>query len=281
MKLKSIGLGIFIFLQMLNLTTIAQTMDIISYNIRYNNPNDGADQWENRKQDVVQLLKTHQPSAFGVQEATDAQMNYLKNALSQYAAIGVGRDDGKTKGEYSAIFYKIDELELLAEGTFWLSPTPNEVSKGWDAALPRICTYAQFKHLQSGKTFWHFNTHFDHRGEEARTQSARLIAQKIQELTAVKAYVVITGDFNATPEDVPIQVMKNSFIDPLDLTHISLIGPYGTFSGFDLDAPLQNRIDYIFMRGFVIDQYVHLGDKRPNGRWVSDHLPVKATLIFN
>lgn len=265
---------------MLPLAAIAQTIDIISYNIRYNNPNDGDDQWGNRKPDVVQLIKTYQPTAFGVQEATNLQMNDLKQELNQYAAVGVGRDDGQSKGEYSAIFYKTDQLALLISGTFWLSSTPDSVSKGWDAALPRICTYAQFKHLKSGNTFWHFNTHFDHRGEEARTQSARLIAQKTEELTTGNAYVVITGDLNATPDAAPIQVMKKYFKDPLDLSHISLVGPKGTFSGFDLDAPLQNRIDYIFMRGFKIDEYVHLGDKRPNGRWVSDHLPIKASLTF-
>lgn len=265
---------------MFNLSLMAQTMDIISYNIRYNNPNDGDDQWEERKQDVVHFFTTYQPTAFGVQEATHEQMEYLKNELTGYSEIGVGRDDGETKGEYSAIFYQKDALEVITEGTFWLSPTPEKVSKGWDAALPRIYTYAQFKHKETDKTFWHFNTHFDHRGAKAREESAKVILKEIEALTHDNEPLVVTGDFNATPDAPPIQIMSEDLTDPSALKGIILDGTIGTFSGFELQAPLKNRIDYIFVRGLKVEKYAHMNDKRPNGRWISDHLPVKITVLF-
>jgi len=206
-------------------------------------------------------------------------MKDLEADLPDYNYIGAGRDDGATKGEFSAIFYKKSELRVLQEDTFWLSETPEKVSVGWDAALPRICTYALFEHQESKRQFWHFNTHFDHMGEKARAESAKLIASKIASLVEDEEAVVLSGDFNAEPQQKPILVLKNNFQDPIET--IGLKGPVGTFSGFDLDANLDRRIDYIFYKSVKPIEYQHLATKRSNKRWISDHLPVYFKFKFD
>ena len=199
-------------------------------------------------------------------------MQDLLAGLNDYNTVGVGRDDGKTKGEYSAIFFKKDELRLIEASTFWLSDTPEKVSVGWDAALPRICTYALFEHQESKRQFWHFNTHFDHMGVKARAESAKLIASKIESLVDAEKAVILSGDFNAEPQQEPILVLKNNYHDPADT--ISIKGPTGTFNGFDLEANLDRRIDYIFFKEVKPLEYQHLDNKRSNKRWISDHLPI-------
>jgi endonuclease/exonuclease/phosphatase family metal-dependent hydrolase len=199
-------------------------------------------------------------------------MQDIEAGLPDYSYVGVGRDDGKTKGEYSAIFFKKDELRLIEESTFWLSETPEKVSVGWDAALPRICTYALFEHQESKRQYWHFNTHFDHLGVQAREESARLIVSKVKSLVGEKESVILSGDFNAEPHQEPILVLKNNFQDPIET--VDLKGPLGTFNGFDLNANLNRRIDYIFYKSVKPTEYQHLDTKRSNKRWISDHLPI-------
>lgn len=199
-------------------------------------------------------------------------MQDLEAGLTDYSYVGVGRDDGKTKGEYSAIFFKKDELRLIEASTFWLSDTPEKVSVGWDAALPRICTYALFEHQKSKRHYWHFNTHFDHMGVNARAESAKLIVSKIASLVEGEESVIVSGDFNAESHQEPILVLKNNFQDPIET--VDLKGPLGTFSGFDLDANLDRRIDYIFYKSVKPIEYQHLDKKRSNKRRISDHLPI-------
>jgi len=257
---------------------VAQNLTVISYNIRYNSQSDGEDIWDLRKGELVDQINQHSPDSFGVQEATQIQTQYILEALPEYAYVGVGRDNGETKGEYSAVFYLKEKFKLLESKTFWLSETPEEVSVGWDAALPRICTYAQFKERTTGHVFWHFNTHFDHVGKAARVNSALLIIEKIKSLVSPQSVFVLTGDFNASPNELPITHLKNAFRDPLE--YIELSGPDGTFNAFNLQAPLDHRIDYIFFQGLTPLSYAHLSEKRANGRWISDHLPVKFDLAY-
>jgi len=206
-------------------------------------------------------------------------MQDLEAGLTDYSYVGVGRDDGDTKGEYSAIFFKKDELRLIEESTFWLSKTPENVSVGWDAALPRICTYALFEHQESKRQYWHFNTHFDHMGLKAREESAKLIVSKIKSLVSNEEAIILSGDFNAEPHEEPILVLKNSFKDPVDTR--SLNGPTGTFNGFNLNAILDRRIDYIFFKGVSVINYQHLATLRRNARWISDHLPIVISFELN
>ena len=157
----------------------AQTLTTLTFNIRYDNPDDGKNSWEQRKTSVVALLEHYAPQIFGLQEGLLQQVRYLKEHLGPYNYVGVGREDGKEKGEYSPIFYDTTQYEMISNSTFWLSNTPEKVSVGWDAALERICTCALFRHQESGKYLWVFNTHFDHMGVKARQKSAQLLL-KIQ-----------------------------------------------------------------------------------------------------
>ena len=139
-----------------------QAYTAMTFNIRYDNPSDGADNWVHRKQDMLDFILKLKPSVFGIQEGLAHQVGYLDSGLSGYKYFGVGRDDGKEKGEYCAIFYHVDQHELIKSGTFWLSETPHQISVGWDAAMERICTYGMLEDKSNGQKFWVFNTHFDH-----------------------------------------------------------------------------------------------------------------------
>ncbi len=259
---------------------LAQVQTFMSYNIRYNNPNDGVNKWDDRKDEVVNLIKHYEPLVFGIQEGLLEQVQFIKNKSGSYNYSGVGRDDGKEKGEFTAIFYNEKKLMLLNEGTFWLSETPEVVSKDWDAALPRICSYAQFKVKDSGKDFWFFNTHFDHIGKVARANSASLIVQKIKEISGSTSPVILTGDFNASPDSKPIANLNSYMQDAYSESEKAFYGPTGTFSGFDTNAKLENRIDYIFFLNVLPISLTHIDDRRKNGLWVSDHLPVLLQAKF-
>ena len=260
--------------------SIGQTTKIMSYNIRYNNQNDKENWWENRKESVVDLIQFYEPDIFGIQEGLHGQTSYLDNNLPNYNYIGVGRDDGKTKGEYSAIFYNKEVYKPVKEGTFWLSETPDKVSVGWDASMERICTYGLFKHLPSGKEIWVFNAHYDHIGTEAREKSSSLILDKIKEFNTQGLPVVLTGDFNSTPDSKAILTYANDLEDTFSNAAKKHYGPIGTFNGFDASHPLDKRIDYVFAKDISILSHIHIDDKRVDGFFVSDHLPVLATLEF-
>lgn len=251
---------------------------VISYNIRYNNPGDGINAWPERRARVAALLRFHDADLIGVQEALAGQIADLDAALPRHAWLGVGRDDGDTTGEYSAIFYRTDRLELLDEGTFWLSPTPSVPgSRGWDAAITRIATWARFRDLQSGTAFVHLNTHFDHVGTEARTESARLIVEWLGVVDGTTP-VVVTGDFNAAPDSPPYEVLTTALRDARVASEQEPYGPGGTFSSFDVTRPLGPRIDYVFVRGPVqVVQQATLTEST-EARYPSDHLPVLADL---
>src|SRR5512138_3465563 len=159
--------------------TSAQSLTVMSYNIRYDNPGDGRNAWPNRKDRLIQLIRDESPDLIGLQEALHHQLTDILNGVEGYAMVGVGRDDGKQKGEYSAILYRTSAFELRDENTFWLSETPEVPgSKSWDAAITRVVTWARFRDIKSKKVFFAFNTHFDHMGKEARRESAKLLKQK-------------------------------------------------------------------------------------------------------
>lgn len=259
----------------------AQTMQVMTFNIRYDNLADQDNQWTYRKEGVVDLIRYYAPTVFGVQEALHSQMMFLDNQLSNYAFIGVGREDGKTKGEYAAIFYDTTALKLLQQNTFWLSYTPDTVSKGWDAAIERICTVGKFKQKTTEKTFWIFNTHFDHKGKRARRKSVELIVNKMGEaFREENAPLVLMGDLNLLPDAKAILKLQEFLQDAQRISSIAAYGPAGTFNGFDTSILLEYRIDYIFTKDFQVQTYRHIEDRLPNGRYPSDHLPVLAEVAF-
>ncbi|NML57838.1 endonuclease/exonuclease/phosphatase family protein [Chryseobacterium cheonjiense] len=258
----------------------SQDLKVMSFNIRLNVDSDKENAWTNRKQDVADLLSYYHPDYFGVQEALPEQMKDIKNALKNYDYVGVGRDDGKEKGEFSAIFYDAGRLQVIKSGTFWLSETPEKPSKGWDAALNRICTYALFKDKKSEKEFLALNLHFDHIGNVARVKSSELILKKIKELNPKNLPVTVSGDFNLTEDSEPIKIMSQNMKDSFYHSETKHYGPKGTFTAFNVNEIPKDRIDYIFVKGFKIKSHRHINDRRENLLYPSDHFPVLADLQF-
>lgn len=252
----------------------------MTYNIRYATERDGINQWENRKGWVTDLVLFYEPEVLGIQEGLHRQVTFLDSALVNYSFVGVGRDDAKKAGEYAAIFYRNDKLEVLESGTFWLSETPQEPSYGWGANFRRISTWAKFKIKTTGKEYYVFNAHFDHETPLARLNSAKLIVQKIAEWNESSIPVIVMGDFNATPDAPPIQFLNSTLQDSKLKTGIPTIGPEGTYNGFDTSHLLDRRIDYIFVTNeLLVNKYAVISETREN-RTPSDHLPVYIQFSF-
>jgi endonuclease/exonuclease/phosphatase family metal-dependent hydrolase len=255
----------------------SQQINVITFNIRLNTASDGINAWPNRVEMVTGLIKYHEPDIFGLQEALFDQIEDIQKNLPDFEWFGAGRDDGKKAGEFCPVFFNKTKFILIEQHTFWLSETPEKPSKSWDSSLNRIVTWGRFKSKVTGKQFLVFNTHFDHKGMEARKQSAKLIRKKIEELTKDKNLpVILTGDFNLTPDQEPIALLKRYFSDSREVTEQPPYGPVGTFNSFDWNAPMEGRIDYIFVHGEIkVLKYAVLTDSKEK-RWPSDHLPVFA-----
>lgn len=252
-----------------------QNLKIMTYNIRLDVTVDGENDWSHRKDFFTSQIQFYEPDIFGVQEATPNQVIDISNVLLQYDKIGIGRE-GIGKGEASAIYYKKDRFMVKNEITFWLSETPNEISKGWDAACNRVCTFGLFEDIKTNKTFWVFNTHLDHIGEIARTKGIEMILNKITQVNKENLPVFFMGDFNSQPEENRILELKKIMNDSRELSVEKPFGPIGTFNNFQYNEPVTKRIDYIFLsknNGFTIQKYAVLTDSK-NLRFPSDHFPV-------
>lgn len=256
-----------------------RTLKAMTYNIRFNNPDDGPNAWPNRKNDVKRLIQFEQPDLLGIQEGLWGQVQFL-DSLVLYGREGVGRDDGKVNGEFSALYYRKDRFSRLDGGTFWLSETPEIPSKGWDAALNRVCTWLILKDLKTGKKIAVFNTHFDHQGMQARIHAADLLNQKAHQF-GKGLPVVLMGDFNLTPETTPIKKMQGYFQDAFLVSEQPPFGPEGTFNGFKVAQSYTGRIDYVFVNKVlnVLDYQVR-ADVRSGGYFLSDHFPVIVRLAY-
>lgn len=263
------------------------SLNILSFNIRYNNPQDGLDAWPKRKHNVSALIQFHQADLIGLQEALPDQLQDLEQSLSDYRWFGVGRDDGKHKGEHTAIVYRFDKLALLDQGTFWCSPTPDKPSKGWDSSLNRTATWGRFQQRSTGSEFLLLNTHFDHKGSEARAECAKLIRKKIDTLSkSASLPVVITGDFNTPPSSKPYETMTTNdqystpFYDAGEVSSSGRYGPKGTHTSFDITATERTPIDYIFVNDRVtVNRFGVLSDSF-DGRLPSDHYPLLVDLTL-
>ena len=252
----------------------SQPHSIISYNIRYDNNWDIENSWKIRRNKISQILVQYSPSIIGIQEGLLNQVQYIDSSLIDYDYVGVGRDDGKKKGEFCAIYFDTTRYVLLKNSTFWLSETPDTISVGWDAALERICTYGLFKDRITKEEFWVFNTHFDHIGVVAREKSSELILRRINKINRQSLPVILMGDFNSIPNSSPVKEIKTELSDALQISLEKLQGPRGTFNGFNEDLPIEKRIDYIFTNDLKVLSYTHINDRLNNNRHISDHLPV-------
>ena len=271
----------FLFLAFAFSASGQSPLSALTYNIRYDNPGDGEDAWPVRRDFLVAQLRFYKPDVFGIQEGLHRQVEYISAQLPVYQRVGGGRDDGKEAGEYSALYFRKARFGLLESGTFWLSLTPDAPSKGWDAALPRICTYAHLYDSLASRKIWVFNTHFDHIGAEARRQSAELIVRKIQELNKAQEPIILMGDFNSEPQEAPAQFLSKALIDTRSVSEEAPFGPEGTFNAFKFNEPVKRLIDYIFTNknGFKVQQHAVLSDSR-NCHYPSDHLPVLVKMSY-
>lgn len=273
---------LFLYMSLFALSLFAQKktpITVASYNLRYNTQNDGINAWPNRKEQVKGLIGFHEFDIFGIQEGLRGQLDDIAE-LSDFAFIGNGRDDGKQGGEHSSIFYKKTRFKVLESGDFWLSETPEVPGKGWDATCcNRICSWAKFKDLTTKKSFYVFNVHFDHQGVVARRESGKLMVKKIQEI-AKDATVILTGDFNSTPESEQIQHIQTLLSDSKQVSQTQAYGPEGTFNAFKFDALMKDRIDYIFTSKQVsVLKYGVLTDSFEQ-RYPSDHQPVVVKVVI-
>lgn len=251
---------------------------LMTFNIRYNNPQDGEDKWSERKEELCHLISYYHPHFVGIQESMPQQVAFINSKLPNYAYVGFGRDGKGSESESVPIFYDSTQYQLLDWEVFWLSESPDEISRGWDAALNRITTMGIFSEKNSGDTLYLFNAHFDHRGELAREKSGQVIWDKIESLGILDEKIIVMGDLNSHPDDEAIEFLKIRLDDAYELTDIPPYGPIGTFNGFDYKIIPERRIDYIFAKNLKVLRYRTINDKRSNGRCISDHLPVMVEI---
>ncbi len=259
------------------------TLQVMTYNIRNCHAQDGPNKWDKRKHKVYKLVKNHNPDVLGMQEVLLHQLQGLKATLKDYDYVGVGRNDGKTKGEYSPVFFRRDMFSVVRSGTFWLSETPLVPgSKSWDAALTRICTWALLRINKTGDTVMVMNTHFDHRGVQAREKSMGVIARQLKALAPGQPYI-ITGDFNCTPDSKAYALLKEE-LPPLQDTYTKAQNHATTETntdyGFEVSNKTGSKIDYIFCSpDFTIPTCEIIADN--DGKFYpSDHLPFFSTIIL-
>lgn len=248
---------------------------VVTSNIRYGTAADGADAWPARRAMLADLLVAQQPAILGVQEALAFQVEFLHQHLPHHQVIGVGRDGGD-QGEFSALFIDQRRFEVLDSGTFWLSPTPEVVgSVGWDAALTRVCTWAQLRLRPGGAMLRVYNTHFDHRGRQARLHAAELIAERI---AARPGPCLLLGDFNTGEGTPPLLALQRVGLrDTFRDLHAAATA-VGTFHGFE-GATDGAKIDYVLATaGVRTEAAAILTAPGSSGRFVSDHHPVTATV---
>ena len=276
-KLSALLMGLMIVFSMLN-TSFGQekkdaSFNLITYNIRMNTLADSANAWPLRKDKVAGLLKFHQADVFNVQEALPEQMDDLVNSFPDFDHVGVGRDDGKRAGEHMSIFFRKERFDKLTDGMFWLSETPFKPGLGWDAQCNRTGTWIKLKDKITKKSFYVFDTHFDHRGNKAREESAKLILKSIKEINKENLPLILTGDFNLTKKALPIQLILKELNDAKDKSVSLPYGPDGTSGGFGVKL-MPHTIDFVFINekvevvrhGVLTDSFGLF--------YPSDHLPV-------
>ena len=279
-----------IFLLFAVLPLSAESLYVGEFNIRYDNEKDTeqGDGWEVRCPVVCDILKVESFDIFGSQEVLHNQLEDILAALPEYGYVGVGRNDGKTEGEYAAIFYKMDRIKCLSSGHFWLSETPEIVgSKGWDAKYPRICTWGQFKDRRTGKKFWMFNLHMDHRGVEARKQSAMLVMERIKTMCGNQPYILL-GDFNVDQFNpiYPMMMESGMFVDCHDAAVVRF-APTGSMNYFKPDFKTDSRIDHVLVSDdfdvldYTLLTYSYWSEEEPTAEALSDIKSGKEGVVLH
>lgn len=268
----------------------SKAIRVMSFNIRYGTANDGENHWNKRKDFLLDTIKTYDPDLLGTQETLGFQKDFIAENIPGYSALGVGREDGKQQGEMTALFYKTARFEKVSDGHFWLSETPDVAgSKSWDSSLPRMVSYVFLKDKENpdAPAILFLNTHFDHRGEQARLESAKLIVAKAEEL-AKGHPAILTGDFNTAEKSEPYNALfmavadhadsATTWIDSFRMAHSDRGENEGTFSGFKVESQQGPRIDWIACTQHWQVLNASIDRTERNGRTPSDHFPITAEL---
>lgn len=253
-------------------------LTVMSYNIRFAGAEDGTNSWIYRYYLTPMMIQDQKPDVIGLQEAVSSQVLYLSEYAKPYKYVGAGRDDGRKKGEYTAIFYNPKTVKLSKWGMFWLSDTPEKPGLGWDAACPRTATWAIMKDKRNGKSFMVVNTHLDHVGKQAQAEGAALILRRIEELNSKGLPVVLMGDFNLSQDD-PVLGAVDRKMENTRKTALKSDGNV-TYNAWG-KLQFQSRIDHIYQKGFRrCQEFKVLTKKYDNRAFISDHFPVMAELVF-
>lgn len=281
-KFKAILAAFLLMLPFISSAADKQEKDydlkVISYNIRMGAAKDGTNSWEFRYPATALMIEDQKPDVFGLQEAFSYQVRFIAENFKDYDNVGVGRDNGKDKGEFMSIFWNKKTVKMIKWGTFWLSETPEKPSMGWDAACKRTATWALMKDKKTGKHFYYVNTHLDHRGSEARRQGLNLIVSRIDEINPKGYPMVLTGDFNMKPDDAALAGLEQRMqsarkIAPKTDNHATL-NLWGK-------GKADMVIDYIYVSGFsACPEYHTITEKYGTWKYISDHYPIYAKLIF-
>jgi endonuclease/exonuclease/phosphatase family metal-dependent hydrolase len=256
---------------------------VMSYNIleSYDVPAENWAKWSKRRDDMVKQLQTVQPTILGMQEITQVQKEDLERALPGYTFLGVAREDGQTGGEATNIAVNNAFFDIQSSGTFWLSPTPDKPSKGWDAGNTRIATWAHLVRRSDGRRLLVLNTHLDSNGKQARFESAHQIADWLAANKQPGELVVVTGDFNSGSTGQPVTILTSTTLGLRDSRPISRtrpFGPEGTFNG-GFPGPPKWRIDFVLVDpAITVEHYATLPDRLKGGGVISDHYPVVVDL---
>jgi endonuclease/exonuclease/phosphatase family metal-dependent hydrolase len=256
-------------------------LGVMSFNIRYGTANDGDNRWPLRRDFLMDVVRQDNADVIGLQEALHAQIVEMTTALPAYGVIGVGRDDGKTRGEYAAILYRRDRFHVAESGTFWFSDTPSVVaSTSWGNTITRICTWARLIDRQGG-AFWVFNVHLDHQSQPSRERSTALLAERIRARANPGEPVIVTGDFNVGEDNPALPVLVGG-ASPLLVDTFRRLHPaaaeVGTFTGFDAAKTTGDKIDYVLVTPGVEVLKAAIVRTAKGGRLPSDHFPVTATV---
>lgn len=273
-----------------------ETIRVMTFNIRYGTAKDGENAWPHRRKLVFDILHDHQPDVVGMQEVLEGQRRELLSVLPEYKSLGAGRFDGLLRGEFSPIFYRKQRFEILEQGQFWLSDTPKVPgSKSWGNGITRICTWARMRDRETDKSFYFYNTHLDHRSAPSQQRSAELIAQRIAARVHQNDPIILTGDFNAGEDTSTIRFIKGelekafeesetpppspNLLDSFRVLHSeeTAVGTFNSFRGESSKA----KIDYVFVSSEIKVLSAEIIHDNDEGRYPSDHFPVKATITFS
>ena len=255
-------------------------LKVMSYNIRMGTANDGTNSWEFRCPATIEMLNDQKPDVFGVQEAFEYQIKFIEEFCRDYKSVGVGRDDGKKKGEFMSIFWNKKTVSLLKWGTFWLSDTPEVPSKGWDAQCMRTATWALMKDKKTGNKFYFVNTHLDHRGAEARKNGLKMVLERIATMNPESYPMVLTGDFNVTPDDECLVELDKKMDSARKVAKVT--DKKSSFNGWGKIAPEDSYlIDYIYVAGFKsVPEFRTITETFAGKPYISDHYPIMSVLEF-